>query len=119
MIGLIQEVEQIAERVCMRVIEERGEREVVLEQNLEAAELRRRLAEINAKENISKKEAAFLLSCSEGHLRNLVAKAKKKQTPHPIPFNDLDGTVSFKRIDLMAWAAMPKEKRRSHLSIAK
>ena len=48
------------------------------ETDAKAAELRRRLGEINAKENISKKEAAFLLGCSEGHLRNLVAKAQEE-----------------------------------------
>ena len=119
--SLIQEVEQICERVCKQVLEERAESlPATPEQNAEALDLRRRLAQINAKENLSKKEAALLLGCSEGHLRNLVAKSRKKQTRHPIPFNDLDGPVSFNREALLTWAGKPKEKcPKGQLLIAK
>jgi acetamidase/formamidase len=70
------------------------------------------LERINAKDFISTKEAAFLLSCSDGHIRNLVDKAKKGTTKYPIPFRDLDGVTSFNRIELLAWSEQPKIKLR-------
>jgi hypothetical protein len=41
------------------------------------------------KEFISIREAHLLLCCSKGHIRNLVDKARKEKTSHPIPFFDL------------------------------
>jgi hypothetical protein len=55
-------------------------------------------------------EAAFLLNCSDGHLRNLIKKAKHKKTSHPIPFNDLDGLFTFNREELIVWSRNPKER---------
>lgn len=75
-----------------------------------AAEYQSRLARIQVKENISVQEAAFLLNCSDGHLRNLIKKAKHKKTSHPIPFNDLDGLFTFNREELIVWSRNPKER---------
>ncbi|MCA1838675.1 MAG: helix-turn-helix domain-containing protein [Actinobacteria bacterium] len=66
------------------------------------------LQRIMAKEFISIKEAHLLLGCSDGHLRNLVDKAQKKKTSHPIPFLDLDGVTVFPRVKLLEWAERPK-----------
>jgi hypothetical protein len=74
----------------------------------EANECRRRLAIIHAKEFLKASDAAYLLGCSENHLRNLVKKAQAKKTGRPIPFIDLDGTVSFPRAALLEWAGTPK-----------
>ena len=67
-------------------------------------ELRRKMVLINAKERISVAEAALLLNCSGGHLRNLVKRAKKKNSKYPIPYCDLDGVTVFDRVLLLAWA---------------
>jgi hypothetical protein len=69
-----------------------------------AAEYQLRLSRIRAKENISIQDAAFLLNCSDGHLRNLIKKAKQRKTSLPIPFNDLDGLCTFNREELLAWS---------------
>lgn len=69
-----------------------------------------RLSRIKVKENISVQEAAFLLNCSDGHIRNLVKKAKHRRTRHPIPFNDLDGLVTFNPDTLLGWSRQPKER---------
>jgi hypothetical protein len=69
-----------------------------------ALEIRRKLALINAKERIKLGEAALLLSCSEGHLRNLVRRAKKRHAKYPIPYCNLDGVTVFNRAALLEWA---------------
>jgi len=65
------------------------------------------------KEFISIREAHLLLACSDGHIRNLVDKARKKKTSHPIPFLDLDGVTVFHRSKLLEWAEQPKQKLRA------
>lgn len=75
-------------------------------------EFRARLARVMAKEFVSVGEAALLLSCSDGHIRNLMRKAKKGEARCPIPFRDLDGVAVFKLDELLAWSAQPKQKPR-------
>lgn len=67
-------------------------------------EMRRKLALINAKERVTVAEAAVLLSCSGGHLRNLVRSAKKRHAKYPIPYCDLQGVTVFNRVALLEWA---------------
>jgi hypothetical protein len=76
-------------------------------------EFQRRLSRINAKQSISIQEAAVLLNCSDGHIRNLIKKAKHHRTRHPIPFLDLDGVITFDREELMAWSRQPKERAKN------
>lgn len=73
-----------------------------------AEELRARLARIRAKEFVSVAEAALLLGCSDGHVRNLVRKAMRGETRTPVPCRDLDGVVVFKLDELLAWSERPK-----------
>jgi len=68
------------------------------------SEMRRKLALINAKEKVTVAEAALLLSCSGGHLRNLVRRAKKRHAKYPIPYCDLQGVTVFNRVALLEWA---------------
>jgi len=77
-----------------------------------AGEARAKLARIRAKEFVSVAEAAFLLGCSDGHVRNLVRRAKKGQAQAPVPYRDLDGVVVFKLDELIAWSELPKSKVR-------
>ncbi|MCA1632628.1 MAG: hypothetical protein LC802_02660 [Acidobacteria bacterium] len=58
----------------------------LLVKDVEALNIRESLQRIMVKEFISIKEAHLLLGCSDGHIRNLVDKARKKKTSHPIPF---------------------------------
>ncbi|HEX8147795.1 MAG TPA: hypothetical protein VF591_11490 [Pyrinomonadaceae bacterium] len=103
-------IEEIAERVKKKLEAEtlgsRDERDAV------AAEYQLRLSRIRAKENISIQDAAFLLNCSDGHLRNLIKKAKHRKTSRPIPFNDLDGLCTFNREELLAWSRDQRQRTR-------
>jgi hypothetical protein len=70
-----------------------------------ATKLREQLALIKAKEHVTVKEAALLLSCSESHIRKLVARARKGKSRRPIPFIDMDGVTMFSLCILLAWAS--------------
>lgn len=72
---------------------------------------RARLAAIMAKRYVSATEAAFLLGCSDGHVRNLAKKAKSGSAIYPIPFVDLDGVVTFPLDKLLEWAERPKLRK--------
>jgi hypothetical protein len=96
-------VEQGLEQMITRALERMGHFDTA-----EANECRKKLALINAKQFLKPSEAAYLLGCSDGHLRNLVRKARQGKTKRPIPFIDLDGTVSFPREALLEWAEQPK-----------
>jgi hypothetical protein len=95
-------IDEIAERVRQKLgaeVSRHDERS-----DPKALQLQRRLALIHVKERISIAEAALLLNCSDGHIRNLVKKAKKNKTKNPIPFCDLDGVTVFNRLALLDWA---------------
>lgn len=70
-----------------------------------AAKLHEQLAFIKAKEHVTVKEAALLLSCSESHIRKLVMLARKGKTRRPIPYVDMEGVTVFPRETLLAWAS--------------
>jgi hypothetical protein len=101
------EIESIARRVFDSMQDSQ-----VTDQNKEAAETRQRIQRINAKEFITIKEAAFLLSCSRGHVDNLIGRAWDGETANPIPVRDLDGLVVFNREELLAWSLTSKESRK-------
>ena len=69
------------------------------------AKLRQQLALIKAKEHVTVKEAALLLSCSESHIRKLVMLARKGKTRRPIPYVDMEGVTIFPRDSLLNWAS--------------
>lgn len=69
------------------------------------AKLRQQLAMIKAKEHVTVKEAALLLSCSESHIRKLVMLARKGKTRRPIPYVDMEGVTIFPRESLLNWAS--------------
>lgn len=96
-------LEEGVEMIVVRVLERMGHFD-----DREANDCRKKLALINAKQFLKPSEAAYLLGCSDNHLRNLVRKAKEKMTARPIPFVDLDGTVSFPREELLEWAGRSK-----------
>src|SRR5687767_12559624 len=68
------------------------------------AKLRQQLALIKAKEHVTVKEAALLLSCSESHIRKLVMLARKGKTCRPVPYVDMEGVTIFPRESLLDWA---------------
>ncbi len=70
-----------------------------------AAKLRGQLALVKAKEHVTVKEAALLLSCSESHIRKLVMLARKGKTRRPVPYIDLEGVIIFPREILLDWAS--------------
>lgn len=74
----------------------------------DAAGLRSTLALIKAKERITVKEAALLLSCSESHIRKLIKLARQGKTQRPIPFADIEGVTVFPPDELLVWAS-PKQ----------
>ena len=70
-----------------------------------SANLRRQLELIKAKEHVTVKEAAMLLSCSESHIRKLVMLARKGKARRPIPYVELESVTVFPREILLAWAS--------------
>ncbi|HEV7892355.1 MAG TPA: helix-turn-helix domain-containing protein [Pyrinomonadaceae bacterium] len=76
------------------------------------AKLREQLARIKAKERVTVKEAALLLSCSESHVRKLVRLARKGKSHRPIPFVDMEGVTVFPFSELSEWAS-PEPKRQA------
>jgi hypothetical protein len=110
MSSLEQEVEAIAERIFERKISEWKSLQQNTDVRGEILELRNKLVCINAKDHISIAEAALLLNCSDGHVRNLIGKARKRQTNRPIPFCDLDGVTVFNRLALLEWISAPTHK---------
>jgi hypothetical protein len=66
--------------------------------------LRDQLALIKAKEHITVREAALLMSCSDSHIRKLVMLARNRKTRRPIPFVDLEGVTVFPVTTLLEWA---------------
>jgi hypothetical protein len=81
------------------------------QEDAEMENTKRRLRRIMAKEFITISEAAFLLSCSDGHVRNLLKKACNGETQHPIPVRDLDGLFVFQREELLAWSLKTKTRQ--------
>jgi hypothetical protein len=70
-----------------------------------SAKLREQIAFIKAKEHVTVKEAALLLSCSESHIRKLVMLARKGKTRRPVPYVDMEGVTVFPRRILLDWAS--------------
>jgi len=70
-----------------------------------SAKLREQLALIKAKERVTVKDAALLLSCSESHVRKLVKLARKGKSHRPIPFVDMEGVTVFPLHALLDWAS--------------
>lgn len=70
-----------------------------------SSKLREQLAFIKAKEHVTVKEAALLLSCSESHIRKLVMLARKGKTRRPFPYVDMEGVTIFPREALLNWAS--------------
>lgn len=69
-----------------------------------SVKLREQLSFIKAKEHVTVKEAALLLSCSESHIRKLVMLARKGKTRRPITYIDMEGVTIFPRESLLDWA---------------
>ena len=67
--------------------------------------LREQIALIKAKEHITVKEAALLLSCSESHIRKLVKLAHKGKSRRPIPSVPMEGVTVFPLRELLDWAS--------------
>jgi hypothetical protein len=62
-----------------------------------SAKLREQLKLIKAKEHITVREAALLMSCSDSHIRKLVMLARKRKTARPIPFVERNDRFSARR----------------------
>ncbi len=71
----------------------------------EAAKLRGQITLIKAKEHVTIKEAALLLSCSESHVRKLVVLTRNGKSRRPLPFVDMEGVTVFPLRDLLDWAS--------------
>ena len=106
-----EHIESIAEQVFERLFEAKTK---VPKEAWEKSERdRARLALVMSKRYVTVAEAAFLLGCSDGHVRNLVGKAKRRGTPYPVPFLDLDGVTVFPLDKLLEWAERPKLRKAS------
>ena len=110
---LDERIKRISKEVAAELIGQPSQSSDPLIGDIEAANIQKALQRIMVKEFISIREAHLLLCCSDGHIRNLVDKARKKKTSHPIPFLDLDGVTVFQRVKLLEWAEQPKQKLRA------
>jgi hypothetical protein len=110
---LDERIRRISKEVATEVFGKTLQPSDLLIRDVEAANVQQALQRIMIKEFISIREAHLLLGCSDGHIRNLVDKARKKKTSHPIPFLDLDGVTVFQRVKLLEWAERPKQRLRA------
>jgi hypothetical protein len=116
--SLVTLLDERIRRISREVVEEerakeRGSANSHAVDGPDGQNLREALRQIMSKEFISVREARLLLGCSDGHIRNLVDKARKGKTTYPIPFLDLDGVSVFPRVKLLEWAERPKRKLRA------
>jgi hypothetical protein len=86
---LDERIRRISKEVAAELVGQPSQSSDPLIEDIEAANIQKALQRIMVKEFISIREAHLLLCCSDGHIRNLVDKARKKKTSHPIPFLDL------------------------------
>ena len=110
---LDERIRRISKEVATEVLGKAPQPSDLFTKDMEAANVQQALHRIMIKEFISIREAHLLLGCSDGHIRNLVDKARKKKTSHPIPFLDLDGVTVFQRVKLLEWAERPKQRLRA------
>ena len=103
-----EQIEEVARRVFREMLLPSTP---LIQEDSEIEITKRRLSRIMAKEFITISEAAFLLSCSDGHVRNLLKKACNRETQHPIPVRDLDGLFVFHREELLAWSLEAKTRQ--------
>lgn len=110
---LDERIRRISMEVATEVLGKAPQPSDLFIKDVEAANVQQALQRIMIKEFISIREAHLLLGCSDGHIRNLIDKARKKKTSHPIPFLDLDGVTVFQRVKLLEWAERPKLRLRA------
>ena len=102
-----QRMKEIAREVAQEVIHHHIPSSAA--PNDASAQLREQLTLIKAKEHITVKEAALLLSCSESHIRKLVLLTRKGKAHRPIPFVDIEGVTVFRLSTLMEWASTSRQ----------
>jgi predicted DNA-binding transcriptional regulator AlpA len=73
----------------------------------EADEMKRKLAEINAKIYITVPEAEFLFGCSDSYFYRQLKLARAGKTEQPIPYL-YPGVYIFPREELIEWMALQK-----------
>lgn len=105
---LFDRIKEIAREVFQEETARNNMGQSSVDQNASSV-LREQLGLIKAKENITVKEAALLLSCSESHIRKLVILARKGKSRRPIPFIDMEGVTIFPLRILLEWAT-PKSQ---------
>lgn len=110
---LDERIRRISKEVAIEVLDKAPQPSDLFTKDMETANVQHALQRIMIKEFISIREAHLLLGCSDGHIRNLVDKARKKKTSYPIPFLDLDGVTVFQRVKLLEWAERPKQRLRA------
>jgi hypothetical protein len=96
--GLHQWIEDVVKRVAREEFARRAQAAPPGSSGDERAEeIRAELARINAKEFITAREAATLLSCSVRHMHNLVDRTRRDVADNPIPYRKVGDTTVFRR----------------------
>ncbi|GEM_PF-4137481 len=105
---------EFGEAIEVAISEECARREHALLERIgtpceKAMTIKNKMDEILAKEFITSKEAAFMLNCSESHIRKLINLAKSGEDSNPIPYTPLgsDLTVIHTK-SLLEWALPQK-----------
>lgn len=112
---LLSHIDDRIRRIAREVFEDdrKDERDAARSLDADVSQFSETLQRLMVKEFLSTKEVALLLNCSDGHVRNLVAKAQNGKASNPIPFFDLDGVTVFPRLKLLEWAKQPKRNLRA------
>ena len=84
---LDERIRRISKEVAVELVGPPSQSSDPLIEDTEAANIQKALQRMMVKEFSSIRETHLLLCCSDGHIRNLVDKARKKRTSHPIPFS--------------------------------
>lgn len=92
-------IEQTAERTISALLSG------INEPSEKAKEIKHKIEAILAKEFITTQEAAYLLSCSDAHIRNMVNESESGKTKNPIPFTRLGSKIIILHTkSLIEWA---------------
>src|SRR5260370_12564387 len=94
-----ERIRRISREIAQEVFGEARQPLDLSVKDIDAANIQKALQRIMIKEFISIREAHLLLGCSDGHIRNLVDKARRKQTSPPIPFLPFSGVPFFQRLN--------------------
>lgn len=108
--GFDERIRAVAKELLVEELNRRAKDGSPGSHDKESDSIRAEQAKIQAKEFITAREAATLLSCSARHIHNMVDRARRGNRDNPIPYRKVGDTTVFRRIDLIEWTEGPGAK---------